>query len=466
MAADVERYRNLVRRLVGGRKVVLAGSPLAACARQVSELRDLGADRCLCIAGNVGTGDLPDPADADRVTVDVDAPDLVTSNRRRQALLAAPPPEVNEALDRFDPDGDALVLVAPFLTADRLGERAVYGGRRSEWVALEDKTHNDAFFDDVGVSRPPSQLTRPERKALVKAGRSLDLGRGTVWAGDARDGFNGGGEYVRWIRHEVSVDVDEAVTFFAARCDQVRVAPFVEGLPCSIHGVVTEDGVAVLRPVELVMLRPPTGSRFRYAGAGTFWDPPPADREAMREVARRVGRALADRVGFRGAFGVDGILSEDGFVPTELNPRFAAGLGYVMAALPELPFSLVHHLLAAGDGEDFDAAGLDSVILEAADRRRWGAGWTTVERCWLDTRRHPVVVEGDGDYRLAGEDEEPHATLMAGPSATGGFLRVAFAPQHRPGTRSMATSVVAAFALADEVLDAGIGPLAPPAEVR
>jgi predicted ATP-grasp superfamily ATP-dependent carboligase len=90
--------------------------------------------------------------------------------------------------------------------------------------------------------------------------------------------------------------------------------------------VVTEDGVAVLRPVELVMLRPPTGSRFRYAGAGTFWDPPPADREATREVARRVGRALADRVGFRGAFGVDGILSEDGFVPTELNPRFAAGL--------------------------------------------------------------------------------------------------------------------------------------------
>jgi hypothetical protein len=70
----------------------------------------------------------------------------------------------------------------------------------------------------------------------VKAGRSLDLGRGTVWAGDARDGFNGGGEYVRWIRHEVSVDVDEAVTFFAARCDQVRVAPFVEGLPCGIHG--------------------------------------------------------------------------------------------------------------------------------------------------------------------------------------------------------------------------------------
>jgi hypothetical protein len=27
MVADAERYQNLVRRLVGGRKVVLAGSP-------------------------------------------------------------------------------------------------------------------------------------------------------------------------------------------------------------------------------------------------------------------------------------------------------------------------------------------------------------------------------------------------------------------------------------------------------
>ncbi|MDQ3305407.1 MAG: hypothetical protein M3535_05400 [Actinomycetota bacterium] len=172
-------------------------------------------------------------------------------------------------------------------------------------------------------------------------------------------------------------------------------------------------------------------------------------------------------MGFRGAFGVDGILSEDGFVPTELNPRFAAGLGYVMAAFPELAFNLVHHLVAAGDGEDVDAAGLESVILDAADQCRWGAGWTTVERSWSASERHPIVAEGpDGGYRLAAEDEEPDATIMAGPSATGGFLRVAFSPQHMTVGRSMASSVVAAFALADAALNAGIGLLTPPVEVR
>lgn len=248
MAADAERYQNLVRRLVGGRKVVVAGSPLAGCARQVRQLRELGAERCLCIAGNVGMGDLPDPVDAEWVVVDVDVPDLVTSNRRREAMLAAPPPAVTEALERFDPDGAALVLVIPFLATEKVGDRTAYGGRRPEWVALEDKTRVDAFFDAAGVLRPPCLLLPPERDALVDAGCSLDRGQGTVWAGDARDGFNGGGEYVRWIRHADSVDVDEAVTFFAARCDQVRVAPFVEGLPCSIHGVVTEDGVARAAP--------------------------------------------------------------------------------------------------------------------------------------------------------------------------------------------------------------------------
>jgi hypothetical protein len=41
-------HGELARRLVDGRKVILAGLPLAACTRQVRQLRDLGAQRCLC----------------------------------------------------------------------------------------------------------------------------------------------------------------------------------------------------------------------------------------------------------------------------------------------------------------------------------------------------------------------------------------------------------------------------------
>ncbi len=149
--------------------------------------------------------------------------------------------------------------------------------------------------------------------------------------------------------------------------------------------LVTDDGVAVFRPVELVMLRPSAGARFRYAGAGTFWDPAPVDGEAMRGAPRRVGNVLRERVGLRGVFGIDGILGEDGFVATELNPRFAAGLGYVTAALPELAFDLLHRVVAAGDGHEVVAADLETVVVDAADGRRWGAGWATAGRSWPRT---------------------------------------------------------------------------------
>ena len=89
------------------------------------------------------------------------------------------------------------------------------------------------------------------------AGR-LDRGAGTAWAGDARQGFHGGAFGLRWVKAEE--DVAEAVAFLAARCDRVRVMPFLEGIPCSIHGVVFPRGAATFRPVEMVTLRRPGGS--------------------------------------------------------------------------------------------------------------------------------------------------------------------------------------------------------------
>jgi hypothetical protein len=75
---------------------------------------------------------------------------------------------------------------------------------------------------------------------------------------------------------------------------KARVKPFLAGIPCSIHGKVFEDHVLAFRPCELVVLRPRGSPRFRYAPAASFWDPPPADRAAMRQMARQVGVHLRD----------------------------------------------------------------------------------------------------------------------------------------------------------------------------
>lgn len=151
---------------------------------------------------------------------------------------------------------------------------------------------------------------------------------------------------LRWVRRVE--EVEEAAAFLGARCDRARVMPFLEGIPCSIHGMVFPGGVASFRPVEMVTLRQPGSGSLRYAGAATFWDPPLADREAMRDLARRVGEGLRERVGYRGAFTVDGVLTAEGFRPTELNPRLGAGLAMIPGDLPELPVTLLDRVLVEG----------------------------------------------------------------------------------------------------------------------
>jgi hypothetical protein len=457
-------WQRSVTNLVEGRDVVLAGAPLAGYTPRVERLRSLGARRLLCIANGIGTGDVPTGDDVGAVVLDLEATDMIDEFRQWERLMANPPPIVVDALDSFDPRGEALVLIAAFQACERLGTRPGFGARRAEWVALEDKTVCDALFDRAGVVHPACAVVAPHPDALVGAAAELDNGDGTVWAGDASRGFNGGGEYVRWVRS--ADDVGEAVAFFASHCDHVRVAPFVEGIPSSVHGFATADGVAVFRPVELVTLRPPSGNRFRYAGAATFWDPSRADREVMRAAVRRVGEVLRAEIGFRGMFTVDGILGRNGWVPTELNPRAGAALGYAAIACPAAHLDLLHHLVIEGDAR-VRAADLEAVILPAADATRWGGGWTTVPQQWDDTVRVEVVreVEGAG-FSAARFGDTPEATIMRGPSAVGGFVRVEFDAARVRAGPSIAPMVVDAFAFADRTFEAGIGALSPPRSVR
>jgi hypothetical protein len=460
--ALIDRWLRLVRNLVEGRDVILAGGVLAGFTPVVERLRTLGARRYLCIVNGPGTGPLPKGDDVEVVVVPFDVPTVTDEFRQWERVMAAPPDFVHEALASLDPHGDALLFINVFQAIQSLGDRRGFGARRPEWIALEDKTICDALFDRAGVARPESAVVPTEYDALVSAGSTFDRGDGTVWAGDASRGFNGGGEYVRRVRDEH--DARDAAAFFVAECDRVRIAPFVEGVPASIHGFVTADGVAVFRPVELVTLRPAVGNRFRYAGAATYWDPAPADREAMRAAARRVGECLRAEVDFRGMFTVDGILGADGWVPTECNPRAGAALGYASVACPDVHLDLLHRLVIEGD-EHVRAADLELALIPAADATRWGGGWTTVSTPWKTTQSL-ALERADGSYRIVCDGEEHDATIVCGPSATGGFVRCTFEPARTPVGASVAPLVVDGFAFADRVLDAGIGPLSPARPVR
>ena len=408
--------------LVAGRMVIVVGGVAAAFTQLVRDVRGFGAREVLVVAQGTGTGDLPSTDEARLVVVEAARVTSATEDALASIAFADhPPAEAVAAVDAFDPDGGAICLLGPFATTRRYCGRESLGGRPEEIAALEDKTLADGIWDAAGVRRAPAVVVPLDAAMLAIAHTGLDQGAGTVWSGDASAGMNGGGDRVRVVRTED--EAAAAVELFTGSTRHVRVMPFLEGVPCSIHGFVLPDGVAAFRPVEQVILRGPGSARFIYAGLSTWWDPPPTDRDEMRSAAARVGRLLGEQFGLRGGFAVDGVLTADGFLPTELNPRFSGGLGMLARGLPGLPLFLAQMAAASGLDLGVSAAELEALIVAAADSSRYGVAQTVSETI-ESTATETVAVTGGSDRMTAAGDGEPViGTVELGPANWGSLVR-------------------------------------------
>jgi hypothetical protein len=454
---DPAYYRDLLARRFAGRKVILTGM-VAGATGAVSLLHELGAQKPFLLAEGIGTGKLPEEDALEWIVVGKPSvADLMEALRAYEAELASLPAEATSAVERYDPGREAHVIRGATLGLQRVAGRPVYGAKDPRWVALEDKTVADALWDRVGVPRAPSRVVRSKARDLQGAASELDQGLGTVWAADAREGWHGGSEGLRWIRHP-----DEAVreaTWFESRCDHVRVMPFLEGIPCSIHGMVFPNTVIAFRPVEQLTLHRPTSPRFKYSGCATFWDPPEGDREEMRELAGSIGAALRSLVEFRGTFTVDGVMTADGFRPTELNPRYGLGMGVMSRSLPALPLEWIDQAVCEGEPWDFRPHDLEAMLIESADATRsCGArGWDPA--VYEETQEHALVQKANGEYRRAAEGEVPSASIRIGPSPMGCFMVFSLEHEHNPVGVSVAPKAVEAFAFADRELGTSFGTL-------
>ena len=207
------------------------------------------------------------------------------------------PPDAVAAIEAFDP------------------ERRACGGAARSSPATSRSSAGPVPAGGRGVPRPRGQAARRRRsggppevpprrtrscRSSRRAGRAprRSSPRTSAWSGRATPATASTAAATTCAGCSTTPTATPAGGFFMPRCDRVRVMPFLDGVPCSIHGFVLPDGTAALRPVEIATLR----ERDRAAGSCTAgcrrcWDPPADDREA--DARRRPPRRGAPARGVR-----------------------------------------------------------------------------------------------------------------------------------------------------------------------
>ena len=337
----------------------------------------------------------------------------------------------------------------------------MFADRPPAWAAIENKMTIDTVWEATGTPFAPYQLIDLDHSSVLHAFVELNAGQGIVLAGDNKEGWHGGGEYVRWVR--TADDIAAVLADFDGRSDRARATRFLDGIPCSMHGLVVPGRTCTFRPVEMVILRKPKSAVFQYAGVASGWDPSEADRAEMRIMTARVGEFLRDLFDYRGAFSIDGVMTADGFLPTELNPRLSGGFSLHAAALEDLQLGLINRALVAGHELDIDWDALESQMVTAADTMRRGRSFIPLD--------HHVETPGSVRVRWDGSDwieasDNGTARISVGHGVAGSLIMFVPDPGTLPAGPSVAPLVARAVAYADAHLGTNAGELEAALDVR
>lgn len=299
---------------------------------------------------------------------------LAWSKRRLDHLaFVGPDPVYAIGLDAFVPqlvvaavdDGPALAgLSAEGATCIAVGDSEA-GGRSSLAVLKDERAralsrrlgvdkalvfktshavHAEAARVGMRLMAPPSVLARrwENKVAFVEIGQALGLRlprsevvqseRATYWDLAARLGADMVVQAPHGYAGARTVLASDDQSFerakAAVRSPVLRVAEFVEGHAMTLNACVTEGGVAIGAPfAQLTGLT--SFTTYPLGSCGQIWSAAPAPEPsctAMIDAARTIGDALAAE-GYRGIFGVDFVVSNEGApYVIEVNARLVASI--------------------------------------------------------------------------------------------------------------------------------------------
>jgi hypothetical protein len=311
----------------------------------------------------------------------------------------------------FDPRHRAVVLAPDPLDPPWIGDRELLGSKTPASHLVEHKMIVDPVWDLAGIERVEAVVCdlTPRLPAVVSA---VDRGAGVVISSEQRGaGPRAGGEGIWWTH-----DGRLPASFPALETPdiRVRVMPLLHGLPCRIHGLTTESQTTAFPPLELLSLPRPANGTFFWAGPVPARTISASARAHLDTIVMKAGAWLS-HLGHSGAFAMDGILTKDGYRPTELTTRLTSAfegtdpdrrvLLHAANLLLRTRRSVgdraaLSRLAAAGLAGSFDIYGASpTAITSGAHALRWGS--TGFE-----------VTDGPTDHGVLTLDRSPRGWLL------------------------------------------------------
>lgn len=364
---------------------------------------------------------------------------------------------LSQAADMFDPERKAVLILPDPLDPPAAGTRPRIGRRPAAWRLLEDKTTVDTVWDMLGVQRTRSLVADIANFAtdLRAAGALIDRGTGVVCSSQSADTPLAGADGVTWWRTGQPPRLTSPPRQGGVR---VRLMPLLEGLPVRLHGLVTGTSVGCFPPLEVVALPRTEHGTFLCAGAVNTL----AEKAALSRRTERIGAALRTQFGYLGAFSADGILTEDGFMPTDLNPRLTSAMEGAPSDLRVLLQAA--NLLAregTGPGPDVVHQLSGMIFNRKTEYTLYGAAAMASVSAACS-----AAVRWNRDHLITDHDGNADGNLTLQPSPRGWQLTARLVADRLPPERQLALLAVEVFQYCDRNWGTDFGTLEPPFGLR